>query len=331
MSDGDRAAILMHVVAPGEAGATVASLAEALAGEAGRIAAERGGAWVDGRRARDPGERPGAGSMLTLRLPPAGGYAEVDLRPAHIAYEDEWLMALHKEAGWYVGPTPWDVVGNLLAALGRYLAARDGAAPPLHLAHRLDRDTSGVLLVSKAPAANAALQAAFAGGGVAKRYLCLCAGAPDWETLEVRTGHGRSAGGRWRVYPLEEVGHALPAGGGRVKEARTRLALEARLEGAALVRAEPATGRTHQIRLHMAHVGHPLLGDVRYGGPASHGGHELGGHMLHAASLRLAHPVTGAPLALASPAPEAFQSLAGALKPGCGAPQGAQPLRQGPR
>lgn len=300
---------IVHQVAPGEAGATVGELAEALAGAAGRIAAERGGAWLAGRRVADPGERAAAGATLAVRLPPAGGYAEVELGPAQIAYEDEWLLALHKAPGWYVGATPWDARGNALAALGRYLAARDGAAPPLHLAHQLDRDTSGVLLLSKAPAANAALQAAFAGGGVAKRYLCLCAGAPAWDELEVYTGHGRSAGGRWRVYPLDELGRALPAGGGRVKAARTALAVEARLPGAALVRAEPATGRTHQIRLHMAHLGHPLLGDARYGGPASYRGHELGGHMLHAGSLRLAHPVTGAPLALSSPLPAAFRSL----------------------
>lgn len=305
----ERAARLEHRVAPEEAGATVGELAAALAGAAGRLAAERGGAWLDGRRALDAGERVRAGAALTLRLPPPGGYPELALTGDAILYEDEWLIALNKAQGWYVGATPWDAVGNVLAALGRLLAARDGAAPPLHLAHQLDRDTSGVLLVSKSPAANAALQAAFAGGGVAKTYLCLCAGAPAWEALELRTGHGRAAGGRWRLYPLEELGRALPAGGGRVKEARTALFVEARLPGAALVRAEPATGRTHQIRLHMAHAGHPLLGDTRYGGPAAYGGRPLAGHMLHAAALRLAHPVTGAPLALSCPPPALFREL----------------------
>lgn len=290
-------------------GASVLALAEELAGEAGRLAAERGGVWIDGRRVSDPSAPAPAGASIDLRLPPGGRYAEVELGAADIAYEDEWLVALHKAQGWYVGATPWDVYGNALAALGRYLAARDGVSPPLHLAHRLDRDTSGVLLVSKAPQANGPLQAAFAGGLVAKRYLGLCAGQPAWEALGLRTGHGRSAGGRWRVYPLEQLGRALPEGGGRVKEARTVLAVEAQLDGAALLRAEPATGRTHQIRLHAAHAGHPLLGDARYGGPGEYGEQPLAGHMLHAAALGLAHPISGEHLELSSPLPELFLRL----------------------
>lgn len=294
------------------AGSSVGQLAESLAGEAGVLAAARGGAWLDGRRVADPAVTAPAGATLVLRMPPAGGYRELELSVDDIAYEDTWLIALHKGAGWYVGATPWDLYGNALAALGRYLAARDGAAPPLHLAHQLDRDTSGVLLLSKAPAANAPLQTAFAGGRVVKAYLALCAGQPAWASLELRTGHGRAAGGRWRVYPLDELGRELPSGGGRVKLAHTTVVVEGRLAGAALVRAAPHTGRTHQIRLHMAHAGHPLLGDVRYGGPASYAGRDLLGHLLHAAELRLAHPITGAPLALASPLPQIFRELLGA-------------------
>jgi 23S rRNA pseudouridine1911/1915/1917 synthase len=200
-------------------------------------------------------------------------------------------------------------VGNALAAAGRYLERRDGAAPPLHLAHQLDRDTTGLLLISKSARANGPLTAAFAGGEVAKIYRCLVAGWPA-AAGQIRTGHGRASGGRWRVYPLEDVGCTLPAGGGRVKGARTEYALERQLEGAALLRAMPHTGRTHQIRLHLAHIGHPLLGDVRYGGPAGYAGLELPGHLLHAAELRLRHPVTGEQLELASPAPALFAQIA---------------------
>jgi 23S rRNA pseudouridine1911/1915/1917 synthase len=311
MSDEGRAGVsaIVRVVAASEAGATILALAEAQAGALGRLAVERGGAWLDGRRVADPAEVALVGASLALRLPPGGVYAELELTPADIAYEDEWLVALHKRAGWYVGATPWDLCGNALAALGRYLAARDGAAPRLHLAHQLDRDTTGVLLLSRAPAANAPLQAAFAGGRVAKRYLALCAGVPAWAAHELRTGHGRSAGGRWRVYPPAELGRELPEGGGRVKLAHTTFAVEARLADAALVRAAPQTGRTHQIRLHLAHLGHPLLGDVRYGGPATYAGRELPGHLLHAAELRLRHPVTGAALELHSPPPPLFAEL----------------------
>lgn len=300
---------ITHRIAPKDAGLSLRELAARLAGAAGATAADRGGAWLDGRRVSDPAAPAPAGATLTLRFPPAGGYAEVTITAEDLAYEDPWLIAVHKRMGWYVGATPWDAQGNVLAALGRYLASRDGAAPPLHLAHQLDRDTSGLLLVSKAPAANAALQAAFAGGEAAKTYLGLCAGGPQWSTLELRTGHGRAAGGRWRIYPLEAVGQALPGGGGRVREARSSFRVARTLNDAALVIAVPHTGRTHQIRLHLAHLGHPLLGDTRYGGPASYAGKPLPGHLLHAAELRLQHPVTGAMLVLASPPPPLFEAF----------------------
>jgi 23S rRNA pseudouridine1911/1915/1917 synthase len=303
---------ITYTVTASDAGATLLELGVRLAGAAGERCVRRGGLWVDGRRVVAPEERPAAGATISLRLPPPGGYPEVTIGPAQIAYEDPWLIALHKAPGWYVGATPWDAEGNALAALGRFLAARDGAAPPLHLAHQLDRDTSGVLLLTRDPAANAPLQAAFAGGTVAKRYSCLCAGVPAWSELELRTGHGRAAGGRWRIYPLDEVGRELPAGGGRVREARSSFVVERALRGAALLGVELHTGRTHQIRLHAAHAGYPLLGDARYGGRAEYLGRPLAGHMLHAARLSLVHPVTGGALEIVSPEPRLFAELVAA-------------------
>ncbi|MCS6879871.1 MAG: RluA family pseudouridine synthase [Oscillochloridaceae bacterium] len=300
---------ITYRIAPEDAGLGLRELAARLAGEAGAIAAARGGAWLDGRRVSDAAAPAPAGAELTLRFPPADGYTDVTITAEDLAYEDAWLIAVHKRAGWYVGATPWDAQGNVLAALGRYLTSRDGAAPPLHLAHQLDRDTSGLLLVSKAPAANAALQAAFTTGEVVKTYLGLCAGRPPWSAIDLRTGHGRAAGGRWRIYPLEAVGQALPEGGGRVREAHSSFRVARTLGDAALVIAVPHTGRTHQIRLHLAHLGHPLLGDTRYGGPPGYAGQPLPGHLLHAAELRLRHPITGAMLALASPPPPLFEAF----------------------
>lgn len=294
---------------PDDAGITVRVLAARLAGEPGTRAVTRGGAWLGGRRLLDPDEPLPAGATLTLRFPPAGGYAELTLDQADIAYEDDWLVAVHKAAGWYVGATPWDAYGNLLHVLGLFLAVREGALPRLHLAHQLDRDTSGVLLLSRDPAVNPTLQTAFAGGAVAKAYLGICAGVPNWERMALRTGHGRAAGGRWRLYALDEVGRALPAGGGHVKEAHSSFAVERVLDAAALVRAALHTGRTHQIRLHLAHLGHPLLGDTRYGGPDSYQGRPLAGHLLHAATLQLRHPGTGAELTISSPLPGRFTAL----------------------
>lgn len=299
----------VSIVTPEEAGATVAELAAGLLGAEGRLIATRGGAWLNGRRAAPDDPAP-AGARLELRRPPGGVYVEAMVGAESIVYEDEWLIVLRKAAGWYVGPTPWDVQGSALAGLGRYLDARDGAAPALHLAHQLDRDTSGLLLVSKSPLANGPLQAAFAARQVGKSYLALCAGVPP-SSGTIHTGHGRAAGGRWRIYPLEEVGSALPGGGGRIKEALTDYSVERALDDAALVRAALRTGRTHQIRLHMAAIGHPLLGDIRYGGPARYGDLELPGHMLHAAALRLNHPITGAPLTFEEPPPALFAQICG--------------------
>lgn len=300
---------ITYRIVPEDTGLRLGELAARLAGAAGAVAAARGGAWLDGRRVSDADALAPAGTTLTLRFPPADGYAEITITAEDLAYEDAWLIAVHKRAGWYVGATPWDARGNVLAALGRYLGSRDGVAPPLHLAHQLDRDTSGLLLASKAPAMNAALQDAFARGKVAKTYFGLCAGRPAWNAMDLRTGHGRAAGGRWRIYPLEAVGQALPEGGGRVREAHSSFRVVRPLDDATLVIAVPHTGRTHQIRLHLAHLGHPLLGDTRYGGPASYAGQRLPGHLLHAAELRLRHPVTGVMLALASPTPPLFETL----------------------
>jgi 23S rRNA pseudouridine1911/1915/1917 synthase len=226
----------------------------------------------------------------------------VTIAPHDIWYEDAWLLVLNKRAGWYTGATPWDTQGNALAALTRFLTCRDGVVPTLHLAHQLDRGTSGLLLCSRHPTANAPLQAAFASGAVEKRYLCLCMGAPDGDTFELRTGHGRSRGGRWRLYGLEEVGQKLP-GGSRIKLAHTSLTVRQRIGDAALLDALLHTGRTHQVRLHAASLGHPLIGDTRYGGGATFRGQPIDWPLLHAASLRLRHPLSGELLVLDAPLP----------------------------
>ncbi|NJM05403.1 RluA family pseudouridine synthase, partial [Candidatus Gracilibacteria bacterium] len=141
----------------------------------------------DGPKSRGAGGC--GGDELTLRRPPQHGYAHLELQATDICYEDAWLIAIHKRAGWYSSITPWDLAGNVPAALERYLLARDGAVPPLHLAHRLDRDTSGVLLLSKDGRVNAPLLEAFRQGQVSKRYLGMCGGIPP-ESGDIQSGHG---------------------------------------------------------------------------------------------------------------------------------------------
>ncbi len=263
---------------------------------------DRGGLWANGARTRDGAAHARAGDTLAIRRPSSGNYPEVALAANQILYEDGDLIVIDKPAGAYVIATPWDIEGNLLAALERFLTKRDGAAPVLHLAHRLDRDTSGVLLCSKNPAVNPKLQIAFGKGRAHKAYLALCSGAPAADEFEVETGHGRSAYGRFRAYPAEEIGQVL-LNGSRVKAMRTRFQVERRLGDATLLYAFPQTGRTHQIRLHLAHLGHPLLGDATYGGPATWRGEPITRHLLHAERLELPHPRTGQLLVLISPAP----------------------------
>lgn len=262
----------------------------------------RGGVWLEGQRVEDAGQVVPAGAQITLHFPPDGHYSDVTIAPDDIWYEDAWLLVLNKRAGWYTGATPWDTQGNALAALTHFLASRDRRMPTLHLAHQLDRGTSGLLLCSRHPAVNAPLQAAFASHAVEKHYLCLCMGEPDGDTFDLRTGHGRSRGGRWRLYALEEVGMRLP-GGSRVRLAHTSFTVQQRLGDAALLGATLHTGRTHQIRLHTASMGHPLIGDTRYGSHDTFRGQAAAWPLLHAASLRLRHPMSGALLTLNAPLP----------------------------
>lgn len=320
---------LRLTIAPEDASQTLLDLvATALGGdraEAARLI-DHGGLWVDGKRLYDATAAARTGAEIAIHRPAAGSYAEATVTADQILYEDADLIALNKPSGVYVDSTPWDADGNLHAALGRFLAARDGVAPRLHLAHRLDRDTTGVLLFSCNPAVNRALQVAFAGGATHwpntaaslsmadfahKEYLCLCQGEPSEDCFEIATGHGRERHGRFRIYPFEEIGQLLPDGS-RVKGMRTRFQVEQRLGDAALVRAFPLTGRTHQIRLHLAWLGHPLLGDLKYGGPPTWRDQPIPYHLLHAEQLTLPHPRTTEPLVIVAPAPswlDAFRAL----------------------
>lgn len=286
-----------------DAGRPLGAIVAERLGEVGRQAAARGGLWL--RRRRVSPDTPAlAGETLLVRLPPAGGYCDAPLTIDHIVYEDDDLLVINKPPACYVGDTPWDTQGSVLAVMTRLLAARDSQPPMLHLAHQLDFGTSGVLVFSKHPRANAPLQAAFNDGRVHKRYEAVCTGYMPSE-VELVTGHGRAAGGRWRLYDRAEVGRALP-NGQRVKLAHTRFILRRQYEQAALVWAIPLTGRTHQIRLHLAALGCPILGDTRYGGPVSIGELALAHPLLHAAELALPHPRDGRWLYVFCPPPPVF-------------------------
>jgi len=263
----------------------------------------RGAVWIGRHRALEQQLPVPEGTQLFVHFPPSGSYDELVIEPADILWEDRWLLALNKRPGWHANLTPWDTRGTLPVALAAYLAARDGKEPRLHLAHQLDRDTSGVLLASKDPSINAQLQRQFVEATISKRYLALAAGRIEAAWFEIRTGHGRGRHGLFRIYGLDEVGQLLPFGAGRVRSMHTRFHTLERHAAASLVQAEPLTGRTHQIRLHLAHLGHPIVGDTRYGGPAEIAATAVTHHLLHAERLALRHPVTRQELAIEAPVP----------------------------
>jgi len=162
-----------------DAGATLGELlAQHLNEQDGQRVLAHGGAWIGRERVQDAARVLATGDELAISRPPDGAYAHVTINPAWVLFEDADLIALDKPPGTYVEATPWDLGGNIRVALTAYLAARDGVAPTLHLAHRLDRDTSGVLLLSKSPEVNPALQRAFAHGLAHKVYEGRCAGGP---------------------------------------------------------------------------------------------------------------------------------------------------------
>ncbi|PHT98688.1 RNA pseudouridine synthase 1 [Capsicum chinense] len=216
----------------------------------------------------------------------------------------------------------------------------------LHLANRLDRDTSGVMLITKLHKVAAKFVKAFTDHKVRKTYLAFCVGiAPKWEEITIKSGHGRSKYGAWRVYAASDAGRKLP-GGSLVKDMETSFEVlsvngleclkqvsELQKDEAVvvvqeqsvigcdlkkdeiLVRASPRSGRTHQIRLHCQYLGIPIRGDVRYEGVYEWKGSKYDGHDLHAESLSFDHPVTGKPILLQAPLPSwAIQPLRSQIK-----------------
>lgn len=186
-------------------------------------------------------------------------------------------------------------------------SSRDEGVDGATMMHRLDRDTSGALVCGRNGVATTSLSRQFkASGVVRKRYVALCAvtdafedGDETQEEYRVVTGHGRAKFGLFRLYRLEDVDRELP-GNKRVKRCETTIRIERRRgDGAVLAECRPVTGRTHQIRLHAASLGLPLVGDVRYGGP------EAGerGALLHAETIIFKHPKTGVDVSVTAPRP----------------------------
>jgi 23S rRNA pseudouridine1911/1915/1917 synthase len=210
-----------------------------------------------------------------------------------IAYQDEHLLIVDKGPGLVVHPARGhreDTLSQLLAPL-----IAGGETERAGIVHRLDRDTSGLLVVSRSQEAHRLLQAALAERRIEREYLALVEGRPPARTGTIEAPIGRDP----RVRTRMAVDGLSP------REARTHFTLERALAGTSLLRLRLDTGRTHQIRVHLQAIGHPVCGDPEYGTAGMLG---LQRQFLHATRLAFEHPLTGEPIEVRSPLPADLQS-----------------------
>ncbi len=271
-----------------------------------RRAIEQGGVFLDGRRCKVASKQVRAGYEITVNLEEAGRAPApaAPLDRARLLFADEHLVAVDKPAGVAAQATLTSDRGTLPLLVSALLGHE------VTLVHRLDRETSGVTVLARTPQATAALAEAFRAGAPEKTYLALCARPPSPAEGRLEAAIGKDP----RRAGLRQVSPGGDAAATRYRTLATGWA--------ALVEARPETGRTHQIRVHLAHLGAPLLGDPRYGGPRMVGAVSVPRVMLHARRLELTHPITGAPLAFEAPVPEDFRAVAAALEL---RPEGALP------
>ncbi len=242
-----------------------------------------------------------AGDSVTIDPEPAVP-ATSDLSgeaiPLEILYEDDAMLALNKQPGLVVHPAAGNWSGTLVNALihhrGSGLAKR-GGAERLGIVHRLDKDTSGVILIAKTDEAHEKLATIFAERQVKKIYRALCVG-----TFRRASGECRGAIGR---HPVERKKMAVKKDPTHGRSAWTDYRVLKQGKHGAEVECLLHTGRTHQIRVHLAHLGHPIWGDTLYGRRTPVADFYPARQMLHAARIELAHPITGQPLRIEAPLP----------------------------
>ncbi len=222
--------------------------------------------------------------------------------PLDILFEDDHLAIVNKPAGMVTHPAPGNWNGTLVHALLYHLTGLSGIGGRERpgIVHRLDRDTSGLMVVAKSDIAHARLSAIFKERSLDRRYKALLAGYPKPVHGTIELAIGRDRRDRKKVSAHSDV----------PRHAVTHYRTLEYFDGATLVECKLETGRTHQIRVHMTHAGCPVLGDPVYGGKRAHPqGLAVARLMLHAARLHLNHPISGAPLHFDVEPPADFQTL----------------------
>jgi 23S rRNA pseudouridine1911/1915/1917 synthase len=270
---------------------------------------------VDGALATKPSQRVETGQSLQIEVPEAApaGISSQDL-PLTVLYEDADVAVIDKPAGLVVHPAAGHSDGTLVNALLFHVKDLSGIGGEIRpgIVHRLDKDTSGVMIIAKHDAAHRKLTEAWNTERVRKEYVALVYGTPSSERGTVEAPIGRD--------PRDRKKMAVVAGG---RAAVTDYEVAERLRHVSLVRCRLRTGRTHQIRVHMKHLGHPIVGDPLYSGPQWRGIPDkrlqkllssLERQMLHAARITFAHPTTGAPMTFDAPLPRDFADVIEALR-----------------
>ena len=260
---------------------------------------EQGLVTVNGKAAKK-NTKFSAGDTVTVQLPEPEPVEVLPQNiPLDVVYEDQDVIVVNKPVGMVVHPAPGHSDGTLVNALlyacGDSLSGINGQLRP-GIVHRIDRDTSGLIIAAKNDAAHAALSAQLSDHTLARTYECLVSGNMKQDSGTVDAPIGRSSADRKKM--------AVVPGGRR---AVTHWEVIARYAGVTHVRCRLETGRTHQIRVHMAYIGHPILGDTVYGAKKPVPG--LTGQCLHATGLRFLHPRTGEPVELHCPLPEEFTRM----------------------
>ena len=285
-----------------------------------------GAVALNGVVVTDPKAKVAEGDVAEITVEEA---VEVETRaediPLDILFEDDDLIVINKPAGMVVHPAPGSPSGTLVNALlhhfGGQLSGVGGEKRP-GIVHRIDKDTSGILVVAKSDRAHHGLAAQFADHSMERAYKALCHGVPDPADPRLRGMRGVSFEGPVLKITTQLTRHrtdrqrqAVVFSGGR--HAVTRVAVDSAHGTVGLVSCQLETGRTHQIRVHMSHVGHALIGDQTYGGrrkvagkvPGSAALNSFPRQALHAATLGFVHPVSKEALRFEAPLPEDFRML----------------------
>lgn len=287
----------------------LATLVPLLSRERIKALISTGEVTLGGAAARDPSAKARTGAAYTLTIPePRPATAEAQDIPLQIVFEDEHLLVVDKPAGLVVHPAAGNLDGTLVNALLHHcrgkLSGIGGVARP-GIVHRIDKDTSGLLVVAKTDRAHEGLSKQFAAHTIERRYLAITNGIPNPPSGTVDAPLARSPQNRKKVAIVDA---------GRGKRAVTHYRLLQPLKDAALVECQLETGRTHQVRVHMASIGHALLGDPVYG--RTRPAHreilkDLGFHRqaLHAAVIGFVHPVDRKNCRFESKIPDDMQRL----------------------